>query len=343
MRIYTPEPLKELPIHQTFYFLYPPKDMGGGLFRDVNQTFFKEVHVEDIESSDAIVLANNFAKELDGTAREYIARYADMAERTQKPIYLFSCGDFTDVLKFDPRVYVFRYSLYRPEVGPRDIAIPTITEDPPQELIFIQKKRAKPLVSFCGQGGFNTPRRWAAYYVKTLVNIFASVLNPRVRARRLGVYWRRKMIAACKKSSLVATNFIVRGSFSGNKNSIELDPAQARREYLESSANADFVLAPKGDGNYSNRFLKTLAFGRIPVLVDTDVVLPLEHMIDYSKIVVRVPMNRVRDTPKFVDDFYSALDEEQWKARQRLAREIFEKYLRQDAFFEQYFSQAPVV
>ncbi|TSC71441.1 MAG: Exostosin family protein, partial [Parcubacteria group bacterium Gr01-1014_48] len=143
---------------------------------------------------------------------------------------------------------------------------------------------------------------------------------------------------ACKKSNLVNTHFIVRRTFSGLRRTIEVDPKVARKEYLDSITEADFVLAPKGDGNYSNRFLKTLAFGRIPVLVDTDVVLPLEDIIDYSKIVVRVPMEHVHDTPRYIREFYDALSEQEWRERQHMARKAFEEYLRQDSFFRYFFT-----
>ncbi|MDP2655092.1 MAG: exostosin family protein [bacterium] len=188
-------------------------------------------------------------------------------------------------------------------------------------------------------GGFDSWRGWVKYYAKNLWYECVSILDPMVRARKLGVYWRRAMMRACERSSLVKTNFIIRQSFSGHAKSIELDPAQARREYLETTANTDFVLSPKGDGNYSNRFLKTLAFGRVPVLVDTDAVLPLEDDIDYAKIIVRVPMGRVADTPRYIRDFYDALTDEEWRSRQQLARDTFEKYLKQDTFFRRFFAK----
>ncbi|MBI4065849.1 exostosin family protein [Candidatus Kaiserbacteria bacterium] len=147
------------------------------------------------------------------------------------------------------------------------------------------------------------------------------------------------MMRSCKKSKLLMTNFIVRTSFSGLRRTIEIDPEVARKEFIDSIVNADFVLAPKGDGNYSNRFVETLSFGRIPVLVDTDIVLPLEKGIDYSKIIVKVPMERVAYTPRYIRDFYDSLTEEEWHSRQLLARETFEQHLKQDVFFRNFFTK----
>jgi len=130
----------------------------------------------------------------------------------------------------------------------------------------------------------------------------------------------------------------VRKSFSGAHRTIELDPAQARREYLDSIINSDFVLAPKGDGNYSNRFLKTLCMGRIPVLSDTDTVLPLESHIDYDSLMVRVSMKNVKDTPKLVREWYDKHSEKEWQAAQHKAREVFETKLRIDSYFDYFFT-----
>mgnify|MGYP001594597052 FL=1 len=339
VRLFYPEPCAEVSVHPIFHYRHPPASRGGGLFRDIRYSFFKEAETKDAASADALVLVNNFSKEPDEKIREYIRQYADQAEELHKPLYIFSCGDFTDSLRFDPRVWVFRQSLYKSAVGPRDICMPTTTEDPPQEMLFMRDKQEKPTVSFCGMGGFDSWRGWVKYYSKNLWYECIAILDPVVRARKLGVYWRRAMMRACEHSSLVKINFIIRKSFSGHAKSIELDPAQARREYLETTANADFVLSPKGDGNYSNRFLKTLAFGRIPVLIDTDVVLPLENEVEYSKIIVRVPMKKVADTPRYIRDFYDALTEEEWRSRQKLARDTFEKYLKQDTFFRHFFTE----
>jgi hypothetical protein len=339
VRLYYPEPLPGVPVHPVFHYRHPLKGKGSGLFQDVQYHFFEEAEIKDLQQADALVLVNNFAKEPDETARAYIRSHADEAEKLGKPIYIFSTGDFTDTLHFDPRVWVFRYSVYRSTMSPRDIVVPTNTEPPPEDLLSIKPKHEKPLVAFCGMGGFPKLRGWVKYYVKNFLYDLRALVRPAARAQKLGVYWRRAMMRACSRSPLVDTNFIVRRSFSANAKSIELDPAQARREYLETTANADFVLAPKGDGNYSNRFLKTLAFGRIPVLVDTDIVLPLENIIDYSKIVVQVPMTRVGDTARLVHEYYSPLTSEEWGKRQELARNTFEQYLQQDAFFRQFFAQ----
>ena len=234
-------------------------------------------------------------------------------------------------MRFDRRVRVFKLSGYKSSVGPRDIIVPTTVREFDPQMLALRDKRALPVVSFCGQAGYQTPVQWLKYYLKVLLHSAAP-------ERRLGTYWRRAALRALKRSPLVATNFIIRRSFSGAARTIELPPAKARAQFIDSIVGSDFVLAPKGDGNYSNRFIEALALGRIPVLIDTYVALPLQEVVPYDKIMVRVPMREVARAAQYVRGFYDALDEEGWKDRQRLARSVFERYLRQSSFFGYYFT-----
>ncbi|MDE1924836.1 MAG: exostosin family protein [Patescibacteria group bacterium] len=339
MNLYCPEPLERVEIHPCFLFRFAPEQRLGGLFKDaLPPNFFEQrVTYTDVAQASAIVLPNNF-KTLDSRSREYIARYAALAHERRLPIFAFSMGDFTDRLVFDSRVQVFVTSVYRSMLQKNQILTPTLTEDLGAGGVAVRQKSDLPVVSFCGQAGYKTARQWIGYVLKNLYFEVRGFLNAPERAHKLGVYWRRNMMRACAASPLVRTRFIVRRSFSGVLRTIELDPAQARKEFVDSIRESDFVLAPKGDGNYSNRFLEVLSLGRIPVVADTDIVLPFEDIIAYAKIVVRVPMERVAETPRSVHEFYESLSEREWQERQMLACETFEKYLRQDSFFEQFFN-----
>lgn len=336
-RLHIPEPLTGVPLAQ--WFMPVPENMSYK--KKLPPNFFETdvERVSDASQAVAIVLPNNFKNSLTTEAEAYVKKYADLGERVGVPVIVFSLGDFTDKAVFDPRVYTLRFSLYKHYVHPRDISIPNQTEDNARDGITLRSKRERPLVSFCGMGDLPTVRSWIGYQAKNFYCEVRALYNSNWRAKKLGVYWRRAAMRACSRSPLVDTHFIVRKTFSGNLTTIELDPAQARKEYLDSIVDSDFVIAPKGDGNYSNRFLKTLCMGRIPVVVDTDVVLPLEEVIDYSSIAVRVPMDRVHDTPRYIREFYDAVTDEEWHRRQQLARDTFETYLRQDSFLRYFFTE----
>lgn len=337
IRLYIPEPVSNVSL--AHWFMPIPENMTYQ--KGLPQNFFETSveRVSDVAQAEAIVLPNNFKNSLTPEVCAYVTKYADLGEKMNKPVVVFSLGDFADDAVFDSRVFALRYSLYKQRMRPRDISMPNQTEDNAKNGVTNRSKQDRPLVSFCGMGDLPTLKSSIKYHIKNLSFDVKSLFDKSWCAKKMGVYWRRAIMRACSRSVLVRTHFIVRKTFSGNRKTIELDPAQARKEYLDSITESDFVLAPKGDGNYSNRFLKTLCIGRIPVVVDTDIVLPLEDVIDYSLISVRVPMDKVHETPKYIREFYDSLTEEEWQQRQYLARKVFQKYLRQDSFLRYFFTE----
>ena len=54
-------------------------------------------------------------------------------------------------------------------------------------------------------------------------------------------------------------------------------------QYWNNMLLSPFTLCIRGNGNFSVRLYETLAMGRIPVIIDTDCVFPLESQIQWSK------------------------------------------------------------
>jgi len=328
MKIHTPEPLAGHQIVNLFYFKFAPHQQVGGLFREnLPPNFFEtDVTFVELDEAEAIVLPNNFLH-LDTAAREYIGHHLEGA---RVPVVAFSFGDLTHDLRFDPRLHVLRLSTYRSLSGARDYLVSTLVDDPAPAGITVRPKTPLPQVSFCGQASFRGWQQWLRYGAKWAVYTHLGLLWPKMKAQLVGIYWRRRAMQACAASPLLTTDFIIRRSFSGSTKTIELPAEEARQQFLENMQGSNFVLAPKGDGNYSNRMIEAVAMGRIPVIIDTDIVLPLESEIDYTKISVLVPMHDIANTAKYIREFYDPLSPEEWEARQLLARETFEKFLRQD-------------
>jgi len=336
-RLFVPEPMPGVSVHSLLAHRFSGGKPWRGVFGEGIRNFFETdaVFADTIGSAGALLLPHNFSRP-DDAAHAYIAAQADRAQAAGIPVFAFAFGDINDGDDFDPRVRVFRLSVYKSTLGPRDIVTPTTAQS--FNDCIARSKTDTPLVSFCGYAGLKNLRQKLAYHLKNTLWETCALIRPVLRARKQGIYWRKSAMRALAQSTLVRTNFIVRRSFSGAMSTIELAPEAARAEFVESIKNSDFVLTPKGDGNYSNRFLETLSLGRVPVLIDTDAVLPLEDVIDYSKIMVRVPMIDVKNIAAYVREFYDSLTNEEWQHRQRLAKETFEKHLRQDAFFRNFFA-----
>ncbi len=273
----------------------------------------------------------------------YLNSVAELSHLHTKPVFMFMGGDLSHDIKFPEfNFHIFRGTQYKKLLQKSDIIIPPICED----LGFFhgfepRQKSPQPLISFCGWAGFNNKKHYIKYLLKNFYIDIKKILllDASLEVYKKGLYFRRKAIIALNSNGgRVQTSFIIRNSFSGNKRTISLSPDDARKEYIENMKNSDFVLAPKGDANYSVRFFEALSLGRIPILIDTDVCLPLEDEIDYSKFIVRVSYRDIKKLPQIISDFYSSISNEEFIEMQKKAREAFEKYLRYDSFFNRIFS-----
>lgn len=231
-------------------------------------------------------------------------------------------------------VFAFKVSAYRRGKQQNEIIAPPCAADFWADRPFEpRRKSARPSVAFCGYAGFPSAAVRAKYFVRNAAFDAATLAALHWGAHKRGIYFRRKALRLLARDSRIETRFIVRDAFFLNAAPKPRDRATARREFLDNMRGADFALAPKGDGNYSIRFFEALSMGRIPVLIDTDMVLPLEKVIDYSKFIVRVPHTEVRTIPERIVRLYDSLSEEAFMDMQRAAREAFARYLRQDSFY----------
>ena len=150
--------------------------------------------------------------------------------------------------------------------------------------------------------------------------------GPHAELHKPGIYFRRKGVRMLQNSTSLNTNFLMRKSFfakSGLDGKARINSEDVEKEYTESILGSDFVLAPKGSGNTSLRFFETLALGRFPVLINTDYVFPLQEHIDYKKFVITVDHTRIKDIERAILDFYGSLTSEEFKKRQKMARDAF--------------------
>lgn len=295
--------------------------------------------VEKIEEAD-YVLVPQAVRRLTPDVEKYLADINEEALKYNKRIIVFIGGDLSHDVFIDFAI-VLKGSQYGYLKRSNEIIVPPFAEDLSEETGLIWRNKSdKPVVGFCGWAGFANLRQYFKFLIKNIRNDFFVVtgLQPHARLHKKGLYYRRIAMRVLERSSLIKTKFIVRESFSANINTISLDPTVARKEYIDVLFNCDFALAPKGDGNFSVRFFEALSLGRVPILIDTDCVLPLSDKINYDLFIVRVPHTQIKNTPQIVSDLFQKLTSSEFIEIQQRARSAYEKYLRYDAFFNELFS-----
>ena len=323
-RLIDPDGSKDPKRHMVLFKTLPP---------DFN--FAHEI-VSSVSEADFVLAPQPF-KQLGEAERAYLTEQAAFARAAGKKLLVFLSGDYCHRLHIDiPDTIVFKASEYRGNRTENEVVFSPFVEDLGTMYgVTVRTKAERPVISFCGYAGFPSLRQLVKYLVQNAVIdlkiLFTGIARYAVFKR--GIYFRRRAIQLLAKDSRLDTRFTIRSSFSGNTNTINQDPKTLRAEYVASMQDTDFVLCPKGDANFSSRFFECLSLGRIPVLIDTKMYLPLEQHINYTQFVVRVPFAEVEKTGDYIMEWWTSRSDAEYRAAQEAARAAYMDYLRYDAYF----------
>lgn len=318
-------------------------DVGSTLFTNIlPRTFRLTSHefVSAVADADYVLFPHTIRSKRDPLLAA-VLRARTAARAAGKPLVVCAGGDLSHDIRIDD-VILLKGSHYRRLLRKGEIIVPLPAEDFADTMPIVPRRRsARPSVSFCGWAGFATPLSYMKFIVKNALLDLTIFFSGRtyLRAHKKGLWYRRKALRFLSRDPRIETPFIVRRTFSSNLKTISLDPETARREYIANMRDSDFVLAPKGDGNFSLRFYEALSMGRIPIVIDTDMVFPFEDVICYDDFILRVPSTDIDRLADIVADFHANLTEEKFIAMQKAARAAYEEYLRPDAFFNTLFTR----
>ena len=172
------------------------------------------------------------------------------------------------------------------------LALPYIFTDrtrPPEN----RPDGSRPSVAFCGQGAV---RRGAGLVQSTrrTAQVLANRVRPRVVPTPITspVTTRSRAMKALHSHDGVDTNFIIRNQYRAGASG-EADRTRTQAEFDDNLRTSTYALCVRGTGNFSARFYEALSFGRVPLFVDTDCVLPFEDEIDWKSRTVWVPADEL--------------------------------------------------
>lgn len=321
--------------------LWGSPQRSGGLFVDEAFSHYKKLPfdvTERLEEADFALFPHNYFHLKRRGLLDALVRAAQKSKTLGKPLIVYAPGDSDELIDV-PNTIILRYSQYRYKKQKNEIMLPVFAGDfLGEEAPLREKTREEPVVGFCGWIQYQNAFEAAKSGLKNVYFDLRSLMgNRNAVLHKKGIYFRRKALGYLRESEGVTMNVIIRSSHSAHMKTVQGDPAELRKEYIQNILDSDLCLTVKGDGNISLRFYEVLALSRIPIFIDTDCVLPLEEIINYKEFMLYMDY---RELPKIGDlahDYFSALSPEAFIAKQRLAREIFVRYLRSDAFFSYLF------
>ena len=302
---------------------------------------------EDIEIADAVFLPYR----LDWyrrNAKEVLEECKEVAKAHKLPLLVDGLGDGETPVGED-NAYVLRYGGYRfltkdmsnwglpPHIRwePNRIEIPTQADDLllrrcNNTLTLREKTVAKPVVGFTGM----TSTTWKNMLHNRIDEIplyIRSLYDKRFLAMSRGIFWRQKAIAILEKSPLITPNFKTKNFFSGSAITVQGTMTDAQQTLVDIVQGSDYALDVRGDANASVRLYEILSLGRVPVIVDTERILPFADVLDYKSFSLIVDFKDIRNLPRIIADFHASLTPEQFKEMQQKAREAYVTHFRVDA------------
>ncbi|MCC7447082.1 MAG: exostosin family protein [Anaerolineae bacterium] len=271
--------------------------------------------------------------------------FAEKARQAGKDVIVFLWGPSLESVPIENSI-VFRNSMLGSTRKRTEFPVPYWFEDFVEEYLdnkqVIRQKVAKPTVGFCGfaeplnptpqQALINLARKSRAALTGKTGNKAAGVFGRAIRTRAMQILDRNPNIA---------TNFIIKDRFWAGAITPDGKPDNARlqasrQEYLRNMLDSDYVLVIRGAGNASFRLFETLCSGRIPILVDTDCVLPYEEHVDWKKYCVWVDQTELASIADKVLDFHNKLSASDFVELQHACRAFWKDWLSPAGFFQHF-------
>jgi hypothetical protein len=163
-----------------------------------------------------------------------------------KTVYIFLITDSCDSFIIPKNIKLYRTSLLKSHKADNEYILPYIWEG--FEQFHPLELIEKPIVGFCG------------------------LVSP----------YRLKTIQLIQQDNRIISNFILRDHFWGGKP----HDTEIVKDFLDNMKSSHFNICNRGAGNFSMRFYQTLSCGRIPILLNTDMLLPYEDEINWNEIII---------------------------------------------------------
>lgn len=136
---------------------------------------------------------------------------------------------------------------------------------------------------------------------------------------------RRGILNMLHKCPYIDTRFIINQRFWGGA---PHDPNLVDT-FNKNIQHSHFVVCNRGAGNFSMRFYQTMAYGRIPVLINSDIRFPLHDTLDYHSCIVIGATEEAT-----LERLWEVWCNDDIVERQRRCARLFHKYLRLDRFVQ---------
>ena len=293
-----------------------------GRFDDYTKNGHKFFSLVSIEESDVVVLPSEWPEGGDYPEAQMLLQ---LATTWKKSVIVFFNSDSVEKIPVENAI-IFRTSFYTYEKKENEFALPGWNIDFLNYSLgtIIRDKTITPTVSYCGYLDYHNIFSKSFIYHLIRIIRYGKESNP-------GKALRGKAVRYLSKSNLLKTKFIIR---QRTLNYTNASAEKIRMEYYENILNTDYALVVRGKGNFSYRLYEVLSCGRIPVFVNTNCVLPFDHIIDWKKYVVWIEHSEINHIADKVVKFHKSLSEEEFKQLQFSIRKLYDEWIKPTGFYK---------
>lgn len=202
--------------------------------------------------------------------------------------------------------------------------------------------RTKKLVPSVGFRGSAVPLRLTSEKViRSQINLLNDSLENIGISYRLPFAWSKGQILRNKAISRLMSNDSICSDFSvqirgyiSQRNAKKKE--ENRKLFVKNIIENDYILCVRGAGNYSFRLYETLSAGRIPIIVNTDCVLPYDFVIDWKKYCVWVEESDIDKIDEILLDYHQRVSKEEFLELQVSIRKLWEEWVSPVGFFKNF-------
>ena len=191
-----------------------------------------------------------------------ISEFCDIAKKYNKIVIGFLNDDTSEVFELPSNFILYRTSTTKNNIKENERCLPVLVPDHFPCNIELTDRCTDDIITFCGFTGNG-----------------------------------RQHIIEKVSTNYTNCNFILRNGFWAPE---VISKQKARQEFYSNLLSGSFSLCVRGNGNFSYRFYEALSFGRIPILIDTDCVLPFEKDIIWSNHIIKITEDEIINLPELI-------------------------------------------
>lgn len=308
------------------------------IFEDfINQTQYQEV--DSIQDCQIAIYPQRAFQPETLELDPWVYDAASLAQKYHKPLIIDGTCD-SDVFLDIPSANILRCGLYKSLQQSFETECPFWsnyrTKKALDSLTTNTSKGKKPVVGFCG----TTASLGKLANLTKLLSpnpLAKSILSQGKLARQVDIRLkegmslklRQKAMDLVASDSRIDTRFEVTNNRQSYYCNNEDNRIALENLFIENTQQSDYVLCVRGTGNYSGRFYMALNAGRIPIVLDTDIVIPYEEKLQ----IVKITLDSLDKIADIVIEHFETRTEQELKEMKAQNRQVYQQFLAPDKFF----------